>query len=263
MIAGEDIRRLARESDLPAGVIEKDYAITWLLYGLYDKGSPLREGMIFKGGTAILKAYFPKTWRLSEDMDFTVVDGQSADSIRSGYEAAFGLLAESSGMVYNMSDFASGFWTVLLNVHYTGPLASKNRISQDITRQEKLVDKPVFKEVAHPYPDIEPFRVKVYSLTEILLEKIRSIFQRGKARDYYDVWRLLRENEPEGDLRELLIKKCEINNIPYSPELIFEESRLSEAKSYWEPALGYQTKDLPEFGTVIDDLREMLSFLKD
>ncbi len=263
MIPGDDIRRLARESDLPAGVIEKDYAITWLLHGLYHKLSPLREGMVFKGGTAILKAHFPKTWRLSEDMDFTVVDGQSPDSIRSGYEAVFGLLAESAGMVYNMSDFASGLWTVLLNVHYVGPLRSKNRISQDISRQEKLVDRPVFKEVTHPYPDIEPFQVNVYTLTEILLEKIRSIFQRGKARDYYDVWRLLRENKPEADLGELLIRKCEMNNIPYSPELIFEKKRLSEARSYWVPALGYQTKNLPAFDMVIKDLREMLGFLKD
>ncbi len=47
-------------------------------------------------------------------------------------------------------------------------------------------------EVESNYPDIRRYRAVVYSLEEILAEKIRSILQRGKSRDYYDVWMLLK-----------------------------------------------------------------------
>ncbi len=68
MITAEETKRLARGQGLAAGVLEKDYALTWLLSGIYHEDSKLRDVLIFKGGTAIRKAYFP-TWRLSEDLD--------------------------------------------------------------------------------------------------------------------------------------------------------------------------------------------------
>jgi hypothetical protein len=46
-------------------MIEKDYVLGWLLFGL----SGIRE-LTFKGGTALSKVYFPRIWRLSEDLDY-------------------------------------------------------------------------------------------------------------------------------------------------------------------------------------------------
>lgn len=63
----EQIRRIAREEGLSAGVVEKDYAITWLLRGYYRRDSGLRRSLVLKGGTAIRKVYYPSTWRFSED----------------------------------------------------------------------------------------------------------------------------------------------------------------------------------------------------
>jgi predicted nucleotidyltransferase component of viral defense system len=112
------------------------------------------------------------------------------------------------------------------------------------------------------YPDLTKFRVLSYTLLEILVEKIRSIIQRGYSRDYYDVWRLLNETRfNESDVRELLVKKCENRGVEYKPELIFDTTRLKEAKAFWEKGLAYLTRDLPNFERVIEELHNKLVFL--
>jgi hypothetical protein len=76
LISAERIRRIAREEKLAVGVVEKDYVLTWLLKGVYLVNSDLRNNFVLKGGTAIRKAYFPQTWRFSEDLDFSVVEAR-------------------------------------------------------------------------------------------------------------------------------------------------------------------------------------------
>jgi predicted nucleotidyltransferase component of viral defense system len=84
-----------------------------------------------------------------------------------------------------------------------------------------------------------------------LIEKIRSIIQGGKSRDYYDVSRLLREHE------------FDMNAIDraYEPELIFDADRLREAEGYWKSAMGELTKELPEFKEVVSELQIRLLFV--
>jgi len=54
---------------------------------------------------------------------------------------------------------------------------------------------------------IVPYIIDIYSPNEILVEKLRNVLQRGKARDYYDVWRLLKEKDfDQGKIGELLIE---------------------------------------------------------
>ena len=38
---------------IPETVIERDYCLSWFLFGLAQ--SPLKESLVFKGGTALLK----------------------------------------------------------------------------------------------------------------------------------------------------------------------------------------------------------------
>jgi len=262
LITADEIRRLARGIGLPAGVVEKDYAITWLLYGLYHRDSRLRNPMVLKGGTAIRKVYFPETWRLSEDLDFTFIDRKGPEAVRAGFGDVFSFLASASGITFSLQEFNQGAWSIFTNVQYVGPLGARNRIAHDISMKERLVEEPEWRTMDPEYPDLDKFRVKVYSLTEILVEKIRSIIQRGKTRDYYDVWRLLKEKAfDRRRIQELLVKKCEMTGVGYRPELIFDHKRLEEAEAYWKPALGYLVKGLPEFKEVVSELRGALGFL--
>ena len=149
--------------------------------------------------------------------------------------------------------------SIIATVQFLGPLNFPNRIKHDITLREKMVLKPQWEAIVTKFPDLLGFDVSVYSLDEVLVEKIRSIMQRGYSRDYYDVWRLLKEDRVDKtEIKRLLTEKCELNGIAYRPDLIFDKNRLMEADAYWVKGLGYLTKDLPSFDAVVSDLRGML-----
>jgi predicted nucleotidyltransferase component of viral defense system len=126
-----------------------------------------------------------------------------------------------------------------------------------------MVLEPEHRPIRTNYLDLVEFEVLVYSLSEILVEKIRSIMQRGYSRDYYDVWRLLKEDKcKDSEIKELLKMKCELNGIKWEPNLLFDENRLSETRSFWEKGLRYLTKELPKYEIVISEMKERLSFLQ-
>lgn len=259
----DKLRRLAKGSGFDVATLEKDYALTWLISGIYSEDSKLRDILIFKGGTAIRKVYFPE-WRLSEDLDFTILQKANPEKVKQDFEQVFRMLKETSGLEYSFMAFNNGTYMILADVQFLGPLHFKNRIAHDISLNEKLVEEPERKKVKPEFEDIPEFDVLVYSMNEIIVEKIRSIFQRGKTRDYYDVWRLMKENDFNlYRIRDLLIQKCAISGVEFRPDLIFNETRLSEAKKFWTISLARLTRDLPDFEKVIAELQDWLSFLQE
>ncbi len=262
LITAEQVRKIAAEKGLIAGVVEKDYALSWLLKEIYGTGG-LKDSFVLKGGTAIRKVYFPQTWRFSEDLDFTVIGDKNSESIRERMQKAFESLREECGIDYSFDSFHPTEGSIVANVQFLGPLNFRNRIKHDITLKEKMVLEPERRSVDTGYPDLPAFGVIVYSLTEILVEKIRSIMQRGYSRDYYDVWKLVREDRfKEREVKSLLVRKCELNEVKYQPELLFEKDRLDAVRSFWTQGLAHLTRELPDFEAVVSELRQRLSFLQ-
>lgn len=54
-----ELRRIAGRENIPVGILEKDYVLSILLIHLND--IDILENLVFKGGTAIKKMYYPKT----------------------------------------------------------------------------------------------------------------------------------------------------------------------------------------------------------
>src|SRR3990170_5985231 len=96
LITADEVKKAAQSKGFSAGVVEKDYALTWLLYEVYN--SELKDVLAFKGGTALSKVYFPKFWRLSEDLDFTVVKEIQPNEIKSRLKNCLNMLNEKTGM---------------------------------------------------------------------------------------------------------------------------------------------------------------------
>jgi len=258
LITAEALRRIARRQGLPAGIVEKDYALSWFLADTY-KNALLKDALLFKGGTALKKVYFPETWRLSHDLDFTVVGTLKPNTIRQGFTQVFKTITQNNGLVFSLDAFHVTKGSAIASLQFTGPLVHKNRIRIDLTLDEKLLFSPEWKLVTTDYPDLPEFSVNVYGLKEILIEKLRSLFQRGKSRDYYDVWRLLAQNRFDmNEVAKLLIKKCELNDIPYTRALIFDGKQLDDARRHWQQSLGELTTELSSFDDVISDLKKKL-----
>jgi predicted nucleotidyltransferase component of viral defense system len=260
LITADEVKKAARNKGFPAGVMEKDYALTWMLYGVYN--SKLKDVLAFKGGTALSKVYFPKFWRLSEDLDFTLATEIHHEEIEPMLRNCLNLLNEKTGMNFNISSFHSNPDHAIVSIQFTGSLG-KNVIRMDISLKELLVTELLKIEITDGYSDSIGFTILVYSLDEILLEKLRSIIQRGKSRDYFDVWMLLTRNKFDRDMiKDLFKEKCKFKNIKPNYEMFFEEEKLNEARDFWEKGLGRLMKEVPMFDTIITDLKKELEFLK-
>jgi len=256
MIDANALRRMAREGGVQAGVAEKDYAITWLLSDIY--ASKLSDILVFMGGTAIRKVYFPGIWRFSEDLDFVCARRPQKDEIHTGLEEALRLIGES-GMIFSIDTLRETEGHIMARVRYSGSLGSKNSIKIDVRIREKVLLEPVKATVKSNYPDLDDFKVVVYQFDEILAEKMRGMLQRGKSRDFYDVWRLTKERPfDKRKVFDLFRRKCEFAGVDCDIGKVFDSKHLQAAKEHWERGLAHLTKELPEFDTVIRDLRKTL-----
>src|SRR3989338_2181439 len=88
----ELIWEYARSIKLPTALVEKDYVLSVVL--LVISKFPEADDLVFKGGTALRKAYFPD-YRLSADLDFTVVSDKTMKGFNSSnlvlqYESKIG-----------------------------------------------------------------------------------------------------------------------------------------------------------------------------
>jgi predicted nucleotidyltransferase component of viral defense system len=154
-----------------------------------------------------------------------------------------------------------------LKLGYDGPLrkssGQKNNVRVDIAFEEKLVSDPQMKPIFSGYSDDINSELTVYSLEEILSEKLRSILQRGKSRDFYDVWILLKEYSSDfsnDKLWRILKEKCKFKDIPTPKmEVFFNTERTEEAGRYWERGLAHQLHELPDFEKVLEELKHLIN----
>lgn len=277
MINLSELKGKSEESRVDISVLERDYVISWVLKGIYDN-PVLKEGLVFKGGTALRKTYFPN-YRFSEDLDFTTAKPLSEFSkskIKKNLEIVCSNVYQESGIELKITDFKQtrdelGEEAFLGKIQYVGPRSHRAgtlpRIKLDITFFEKVFLKPNVNPLIHLYsdkPDCQA-NISTYQLDEILAEKLRATLQRQRSRDIYDIWNLLKfhKDKIKPDIvKEIFKKKCDYKKVTFisiddflNPELL-ESHRLA-----WEPSIRRQVVDLPAFKEVEEDLRSLLSDL--
>lgn len=256
-----ELKRIAARKSIALGVIEKDYAITWILCAVSE--SPLKDRLVFKGGTALRKAYF-SGWRFSEDLDFTATCPLTESELRDFIGMIGNYAAEKAGISIRITSLHTNQEYAQIKVQFTGPMNSKNTIKLDFSFNEQVILPPRKMKILSEYSDKGEHSILVYPLEEILAEKIRSILQRAKTRDYYDVWMLLKEHHARinpGVLHDVLIKKCKLKSIDFKKDHLFISSRIKPAEGYWKSALAHQITDLPDFKIVVKECKDLVDKL--
>ncbi|MCA9734953.1 MAG: nucleotidyl transferase AbiEii/AbiGii toxin family protein [Deferribacteres bacterium] len=163
----------------PLAITEKDYFLAIVLKILYD--SPLKDILVFKGGTALHHTYLPQL-RFSQDLDFTAYEKVTIDDLQS----------------------AIGEYEFLeIKKHYTSPLTVKIerlgyqgvldmpsflRVEIDFTQNVALPPKKIKYQNAYNV-DVVP---AVMDIKEICAEKIRAMNERYRYRDFYDFGMILK-----------------------------------------------------------------------
>src|ERR1700726_4652907 len=111
MIDRREIIEAASSFSLLPSIVEKDYVLGWILAGIYAH-EELAESWVFKGGTCLKKCYF-ETYRFSEDLDFTLLDGSHLDEhfLRPVLQDVVGWVTEQSGLTIPPDQLAFDIYT--------------------------------------------------------------------------------------------------------------------------------------------------------
>ena len=277
MINKKEILDRTEITNLNPHIIEKDYALGWLLAGI-STHKEIGGNWFFKGGTCLKKCYF-ETYRFSEDLDFTLKEESHLDIkfLKDVFSDISEWIYKETGLEFpdNLQDFdiyesPQGRLNCQGKLSYQGPVSPRSgglpRIKLDLTADEKVVLPPVQKQVCHPYNDCPEKSIKVmaYTYEEIFAEKIRALSDRASPRDLYDVINLYRNTEASPDvsvLQEALKQKCEFKDIPIpkTDDILKYKPKL---KGAWHVMLGHQLPYLPPLDSFLQVLPEFFKWLE-
>jgi len=270
---------------LPWEVLERDYLLSWILAGI-GQVDALRDALAFKGGTALKKCYFGD-YRFSEDLDFTttgpVPTGVAMESAIRGACAAAVKLLEPYAPVEIVCErhverdpHPAGQEAFEIRARFPWHRRPQTRIMVEITVDESVLKPTVRRSVLHGYGEPLEIQVPIYSLEEIVAEKLRAILQhlrslerrgwaRTRARDYYDLWRILgtyREQLDPSGFEPFLREKCALREVTFSGhESFFPEAILAMVEKSWARSLEPLVPNLPPYQTVIEELRPQIAAL--
>ncbi len=266
MIKPGEIQQKANAVGVRDQQIEKDYILSWILFGI-SKHEELSNAIVFKGGTVLKKVYF-EDYRFSEDLDFTILNTEiSNEQIFGWFKEVFEFIKDEANIpLYIIDNNEHEDGGINFYISYIGPLGGQGnnkRVKVDISRSEKLVFEPVMNAVFIGYSDLEEYKLLCYSLEEVLVEKMRSVMQRLQARDFYDIWYLLEEHGMDADFYinefEAKCKSKELKHADFPKKL---DERLPQYKGRWKSSMSEQIKDLPDFDQVEREVQRHLKKLK-
>ena len=276
MISRAELRSSAAKFGVSLDNVQRDYVLSWVLKGLYENAT-LSRSLVFKGGTALRKAYFPD-YRFSQDLDFTSVEALKGEEIAANLKAVVETVGDESGISFlpdrlglEKTRDVPGEEAYEARLYFFRPEQHRGMpmvVKIEMTCYEEVMLPPLRKPLYHPYSDASNFadlNITVYRLEEILTEKLRAILlQRGYAapRDLYDIW-YLRRNVPFNldRIRGLFRRKCEYKGLDWRSASLDElVARRESFQGAWRTSLEDQLAVVPDFDQVFT---EVTLFLQD
>ena len=212
---------------------EKDYLLAVVSKMIYD--SPLKDKLVFKGGTAIHHCYLPQT-RFSEDLDFTSLDNTiTLDEVKA--------VLQSEDFLEIKKDHVSDATIKLERVKYNGPLGLSNSLKVEIDYKQNVV-LPARTLIYKNAWKVKT-KVRAMDLKEVCAEKIRAASDRARYRDFYDL--VLLFSEFKFSIKEIiaLIGKKEIRK-PVTQELMLKNWKLAKSERDRELSQVYYKGDISD-----------------
>ena len=183
MIEKRQVQNLTQMWQTTADNVVREYFQQLFLSRLYqEKGS---DSLLFKGGTALRIIW--QSPRFSEDLDFTGVNStiKTIEALMEGALAKIEMEGISPEIVESKS--TSGGYLAIFQFE-TSEYKSRIQIEVSLRKGKKMVGTAVLvqSDLVMPYMLIH-LKEKV-----LVAEKIQACLTRGKARDFYDLYFILR-----------------------------------------------------------------------
>ncbi len=287
MILYNRLEVLREKYNITWELFEQDYVLSWMLAGIASTPE-LKELVIFKGGTALKKSYFGE-YRFSQDLDFSVVSPLPEDHTlgkliqNACYKAMQlqGAQGNPIGLSYlpyrENSPHPENQKAFVILAQFPWHREPLTRVMIELTTQEKVILPPEERTIIHTdYGEVLKARLKTYALEEIISEKIRAILQfsiklhergwgRSRARDYYDIWRILVDYKDHINLAiipGMVEQKCAAKKIRFSsPSDLFSKELLKNLDEAWTRWLAPCVPHLPNKEQVLVELKSELTHI--
>jgi len=281
MITIEEIRNVAAQVLLANTVVEKDHALGWLLWGIYQH-EKTKDDWVFKGGTCLKKCYF-ETYRFSEDLDFSFrgPNQPKDNALVNIFSEISDLILQESGLEFlkesiKFESFQNprGSTSIQGGIKYRSIVRPQvgikhmQRIKIDLTLDEPVVLPPIINKVDHSYSDLphDGIAVLSYAYEEVFAEKTRALVERLRPRDLYDVIHLFRRMDLKPNRQRVydtLESKCQLRGITIPTiEDIRKHKNISLLESEWSNQLKHQIQVLPNFQSFMDELPMALDWIR-
>jgi len=278
------VQQAARDGGVNQLVVERDYAQSYVLLGLAAT-PPLKDSLVFKGGTALKKAHFG-SYRFSEDLDFSAIEGPEGKDLEQAVRGAAAAAEEAARrwapLTFTVERYEErdphpgGQEAFIVRVQFPWQRQPMVPIKLEITHDEPVLLDARAVPIQHGYDESIEITARTYCLEEICAEKLRSTRQthakltargwtRPRARDFYDLWHLVREPDGRIDwdrVASVLPAKCSHRQVTIRTIAdVFEASLLAEVRATWERTLGPFVRVLPAVDQILSETRARLEAL--
>jgi len=254
LISIDEVRRIAGALELEPRVIDHDYVLGCYLCFLGTQ-SIVQKKWLFKGETALRKCYFEE-YRFSEDLDFTVLDIISVESLHDflrsvniAMQDAIGIRTDEREMVVDVIEDDYGKESFEARIYYYGPWnygGSPRSVRIHVNRDESLVFPTNVLPVFHQYSDrkeLPTVAIQVYSLEEMMAEKLRAFSGQRKhaiPHDIFDLYHLSKNVTSVENVLEGFPLKCKAKGLSLDAiDLDKVVARRSEYENNWQQSLEY------------------------
>lgn len=217
----------------PLAIAEKDYFLAVVSKIIYD--SPLKDKLIFKGGTALYHTYLPQL-RFSEDLDFSSNQNPLSLDEVSAIFASYDFLSVKK-------DYISNATIKIERLLFTGPLGHANSLKVEIDFLQNVILPPCLMDYYNEY-GVET-KVRVMDIREITAEKIRAMNDRVRYRDFYDFSMICLKLDINLEEVVELARKKEIRK-PISPQKIWSNWQLAKIDKSNELIAIYYSEELSD-----------------
>ena len=247
MIDDAEIRRRASSLGVQQDHIERDYVLNHILAHVStDPGT-----LIFRGGTALARVYWPD-FRLSEDLDF--ITPGSGEDIEGIERRAVRRAQQTTSIELSLEFGAPRRNRSRSIVDWTTAWGSVGSLLLDVVRGEKPALPVEDGELNLPYSDISgDHALPVLPLADILGSKWGMLDERDEPRDLFDVWFALTYAGVPFEALALGHRA----RYGYDPIPAFL-TRAERLRRSWQERLARQMKDLPDFDEVLGDVRSIV-----
>ena len=277
---GQILKDLARVNHVQLHILEKDYALSYLLVAI-ARTPGMGNQIVLKGGTALRKLYYPG-YRFSEDLDYSTVHiGPLADydqRMTLVSQLLNELLQQNGPFIIQLEPLIlpqphpgqqAAYWVRVQFPYHHQPLC---RLKVEITTDEPILLPIINRQVLHGFDEPLVAMVSVYDLREIVAEKLRTLIQvrmklsaRGwgasrVCRDYYDLWSILQqEGQMGGQIPELLAQKCKIRNVTFKhPSDFISPDLFDVARKQWSQILLPFVPHAPHAEKVLSEVQSLI-----